>query len=133
MSVLSICLNNSIDPASLTLTSKWFHKLGPYYHEKTLCVDSRKRTLACVCASMCVYVCEYVRWVRMCMHLCLYVCTRVRFFFLNQNYGFHSDILNNEVFILYKCICYPSRADFAKCYHYNSWYRRLESIAVRYY
>ena len=27
--VLSLCLNNSMDPASLTLSGRWFHKLGP--------------------------------------------------------------------------------------------------------
>ena len=38
--VLSICLNKSMDPASLTLSGKWFHKLGS---------QTTKEQCVCVC------------------------------------------------------------------------------------
>ena len=66
--VLSICLNNSMDPASLTLSSKWFHNLGlrpqVNVHRTKLSLkveewrgDGHACAYMCVCMPVCMCAC----------------------------------------------------------------------------
>ena len=80
--ILSICLNNSMDPASLTLSGKWFLKLGSpttKEHCVCLCWCVHAHALMCVCDSVCMYmdVCVCVSvFVFVCV--CVYVCLCLR-------------------------------------------------------
>ena len=77
-----------MDPTSLTVSGKWFHKLGPPIRkEHIVCVGARERTLACMrvplhaCVCLCVHACMCACVIA---RVCLYTCARVRFVFHNS-------------------------------------------------
>ena len=89
--------------------------------ERTLCVCVWVWARTCVCVCLYVLVCICVCVIAcVCVYVCVCVCVRTRFYFIIHKDALHADSINNKVLFLYKCICYPSRAGFAKCYHYNS-------------
>ena len=112
-------LLKELDSASLTVCDEWFHKLGPLItKEHFVCVF----VCGCTRAHARVHACVFTCMRRLCVFACMCVCDCVCVFVYvcARDFPLRSVSLNNKVLFLKNYICYPSRATFGKCYHYNS-------------